>query len=95
MIDDETAARIEYQRGRRAKLLALTPPDREEAQKCLDRIDDMLDRRPRPIAVATDGEIVMDDQSPWVAKQVQIAQNTTGEPERVLTDNEFKELMGE
>lgn len=92
-LDQPTIDRLRYQSERRAKLLAQTPPDRKEAALCMERVDSILDRRPRPIAVATDGEVVLDDQSPWVAEQV--AYNASLEPERVLTAEQHAELGGE
>jgi len=94
-MDKELLRRLNHQRLRRQACLNRVPPDRAEAARCLRRIDDMLDRRPRPIAVATDGEIVLDDQSPWVQKQVHIVKNDTDTPERILTAEQYKEMMGE
>ncbi len=70
MIDTFTLGRLKFQANRRRRLLAATPPDRAEAAACVRRIDDILDARPRPIAVAGDGEAVLDDQSSWVLDQL-------------------------
>lgn len=93
--DAETQRQLDHQCRRREEALAQIPPDRVEAAACLDRIDDILDRRPKPIAVAPDGETILDDQSAWVAAQTgwllpgrTTAVNTTGEPEIILTEEE-------
>lgn len=70
MIDTVTLDRLKFQATRRARLLGNIPPDRKEAEACVRRIDDILDARPRPIAVATDGEAVLNNQSPWVIDQL-------------------------
>jgi len=70
-IDSQTLHLLEHQ-GRRMHwaLHETTPPDRAEAARIQSRVDDILDRRPRPIAVASDGEVLWAGQSrPWVAAQ--------------------------
>lgn len=88
--DPITDQLIAHQVERKAFWLAQTPPDRKAAEQCQQRIDDFLDRRRRPIAVASDGEAVMDDQSPWVIAQGSLTvENISGGPERILTAEQW------
>lgn len=82
-LDRNTLKMVEHQRCRRAKYLAQVPPDRVGAEKCMELIDLILDRRPRPIAVASDGEILLSDQSTWVLNQ-------SGQPESVYTEEQLR-----
>lgn len=84
MIDDQSLHALKYQAKRMHHFLHdVTPPDRAEALRIQQRVDDILDRRPRPIAVASDGEIIWANQSGFVVGQV-VAQNTTDVPEQIL-----------
>lgn len=69
-IDSDTKRYLDYQRRRRAHCLTMTPPDRKEAELCMRRIDSILDRQRRIIAVASDGEAITSDASSWVQAQV-------------------------
>lgn len=82
--DSATLHQLQYQ-GRRMHhvLHETTPPDRKEALAIQQRVDDILDRRPQVHSVASDGEVVFDDQSSWVLGQT-VAVNATSEPEVVL-----------
>lgn len=91
--DTATDQLIEHQRKRRSHWLAQTPPDRKEADRCMKQINDFLDRRPRAHAVSTDGEIILNDQSPWVVAQGQ-AINVSGHPERVMQVQELLDADG-
>lgn len=89
---------LEYQGRRMRAALGACPPDRKEALLIQNRVDDILDRRPRHYAVAVDGEVVWSN-SPhsWVADQAlpagaALAVNAAGEPERVLTAAEQAEV---
>lgn len=86
MIDNETLHLLEHQ-GRRMNhvLHEMTPPDRKEAELIQLRVDAILDRRPKPIAVNSDGEVLFEGTSPWVTTQAKPAVNATSEPERVIT----------
>ena len=81
---------LRYQgRRMRAVLHETVPPDRKEALMIQQRVDAILDRRPRNHSVAPDGEIVWDNASSWVASQTMpagmtVAVNETGEPEQVI-----------
>ncbi len=84
-LDSNTTKLLQNQSKRRAHWLSLTPPDRVEAQRCMRRVDDILDRRPKVYAVASDGEVVYSDAAPWIKGQLMlpglsIATNTTDEP---------------
>jgi len=83
-IDRETLHLLQHQ-GRRmhTALHGVVPPDRKEAAAIQARVDDILDRRPRAIAVTSDGEVLFAGTSPWVAAQA-TAVNATPEPERVI-----------
>ncbi len=86
--DAATQHALNYQ-GRRMRAALHPPaggvPDRKEALLIQRRVDDILDRRPRVHSVAPDGEIVWEDQSPFVQGQVEsIAVNATGQAEVVL-----------
>lgn len=80
--DNETQHALEYQGRRMRAALHDGVPDRKEALLIQKRVDDILDRRPRPIAVAGDGEVIFDNASPFVREQV--ALNATGQAEIVL-----------
>lgn len=87
--DHATLHALEYQ-GRRMRA-ALHPgpgeiPDRQKARLIQDRVDGILDRRPRPIAVTDDGEILWEGTSPFVLGQASesIALNATGQAEVVM-----------
>lgn len=66
-------------------------PDRKEALLIQKRVDDILDRRPRPIAVASDGEVIYDNASPFVREQV--AHNATGQAEIVLCGDVVERIL--
>jgi hypothetical protein len=96
-IDSQTMHLLAHQ-GRRMNyvLHEMVPPDRKEAVRIQQRVDDLLDRRPKVRSVAGDGEIIWDDQSSWVKAQAEldagaplppgatVAVNKTGRPEHVL-----------
>ena len=67
MIDADTRHALDHQRRRRVHWMAQVPPDRREAAKCMDRVDEILDRRIQPRAVESD--VVWDEQSSWVIAQ--------------------------
>ena len=90
-LDTETLHLLRHQKVRLNAALAQIPPDRVLAAEIQVTIDEILDRRPRVHSVAPDGEIVLDDQSPWV--KAQAAVNETGKPEKVLTAEQHAELL--
>lgn len=93
-LDEETRERLLYQ-WRRLQLAEHGDrehiPDRKEAELIHRRINDILDRRKRPVEVKSDGTIVWSDEvSPWIADQggflpagESIAVNATGQAEVV------------
>lgn len=81
--DPQTLHMLQYQ-GRRMHhaLHEETPPNRREAEEIQRRVDDILDRRPRPIAQTRDGDVVYDGDSPWVlAQAAETAEFTTVIPD--------------
>lgn len=76
-------------------------PDRELAKEIQVLVDDILDRRPRPIAVTLSGEVLYEGTSPYVVAQAHIEAglpapvNATDEPEVVLPHSMFGSLTGE
>lgn len=92
--DEKTLSALQHQ-GRRMSA-ALAEKDRKEAAIIQRRVDDILDNRPRVHTVAPDGEIVYDNASPWVLEQAQTtAVNATGEPEPVLTPQQWYGFLEE
>lgn len=75
---DETVEVLRHYAGRRRIFLAQVPPDRKGAEACMRRIDDVIDRRPRPVAVAGDGEVLWSDSDPWVIAQAIVTNYDTG-----------------
>jgi len=96
-IDSQTLHMLQHQGQRmRVALHETTPPDRVEAARIQVLVDDILDRRPRPIAVASDGEILWEGTSPYVIAQgsalpgtLTTAVNATDKPEPVLTADQL------
>lgn len=86
-IDKQTFHLLQHQARRmQTALHKTTPPDRVLAEQIQKNVDDILDRRPKPIAVSSDGEVLWAGQSsPWIQAQATKAVNDTGKPERVLT----------
>lgn len=81
--DPATLHLLQHQ-GRRMQyaLHQETPPNRKEAEAIQVRVDDILDRRPRPVAVTKHGDIVYDGDSPWVlAQAAETAEFTTAIPD--------------
>lgn len=91
-IDRQTLHMLQHQGARmRQALHGVVPPDRKEAERIQCLVDDILDRRPRPIAVTSDGEALFSGTSPYVVAQaaelpgtLQTAVNATSEPEPVI-----------
>lgn len=94
--DRATTTALQYQARRMNKVLHHTlPPDRREAEMIQRRVDDILDRRPRATAVASDGEVIWENSSPFVLGQVEtIVQNSTGQAEVVLTPEQWRRMGG-
>jgi len=100
-IDPATLHLLQHQ-GRRmhAALHDVVPPDRKKALEIQLLVDDILDRRPRPIAVTSDGEILYEGTSPYVVAQAVPAPAAstvvnTGPAEPVLPMSAFGSLDGE
>jgi len=81
-IDSATLTKLQYQARRMH--FALEHNDQREADAVQRRVDQILDERPRVFAVATDGETIYDNASPWIKAQVSTVVNTTGVPEKVF-----------
>ena len=81
-IDPTTLTLLRWRWRERRAYLEQVPPNRPMAQQALDKIDRLLDARPRRRAVAEDGEIIMNDQSPWVIEQAEFG----GTVERIEED---------
>lgn len=61
---------LHQSRRMRHALHETLPPDRREAELIQRRVDDILDRRPKPVGTTSDGEILWENQSPWVLAQI-------------------------
>lgn len=83
MLDADTIHALQYQRRRRVHALAQVPPDRKEAELCMQRVDGILDRQRTSIAVASDGEIVYGNGGSWAAQQASWVTNASGAEEPV------------
>lgn len=86
----KTLSALQHQ-GRRMSA-ALAEKDRKEVEIIHRRVDDILDKRPRPVGEATDGEVIYDDAGTWVLAQLTETVNTTDVPERVLPMSMFGSL---
>ena len=90
--------RLTYQHRRLTAALGETPPNRKEAGLIYRRVDDILDRRMRPVGLTPDNEVVWPDQSPFVQAQAfpleAIAVNATGQAEVVLTQEQWRDMGG-
>lgn len=86
MTFDPTTLTALQQQGRqmRVALHETYPPDRRRAGRIQVEVDKILDNRPRVFAVASNGEAIYDNSSPWVKDQVSVVENRTDEPEPVL-----------
>lgn len=95
MIDSKTLASLEYQSRRMRH--ALAKGNTREAEFVQNRVDQILDARPRVFVIASDGEVIYDNVSDWVKGQVcpTLAQNLTGEPEYVLVDRQIAGMLEE
>ena len=98
-IDAQTLHLLQYQGARRRHWLGLTPPDRDEAKRCLERMDDIIDRRPRVFAVTPDGETIYDNATLWEKAQVageQITLNDTGRARDELENHvgQYRKQLG-
>ena len=71
LIDRATLHLLQHQAGLMATALHANPKriDRKAADQVQRNVDDILDRRPRPIAVTADGEVLFGHISPWIAAQ--------------------------
>lgn len=89
-LDKETLHLLQFQGARMYRALhSQSPPDRRLAKEIQVTVDEILDRRPRAYAVASDGEVIFDSESSWVKDQVTTAVNDTGKPEVVLPHTMF------
>ena len=92
-IDPNTLVLLQHQSKRMHTVLhETTPPDRAEAVRIQLIVDNLLDHRPKPVAVAPDGEVIWPGASPFVIDQ---ARNTTTKPERILTAKQLDTLRAE
>lgn len=92
----DTQAALAHQGRRMHRALHVErPPNRKEAELIQRRVDDILDRRPTVVGTMPDGEPVWSTATPWEMEQLlpaakTIAVNTTGEPEQVLTAEQWQ-----
>lgn len=94
-IDAATLHLLAHQARRLHVVLHETcPPDRAEAERIQLRVNDILDRRPKPIAVSSDGEVLYEGTSQWVLAQT-TALNASGKPERVIPADEIDEQVAQ
>ena len=95
--DAHTTRQLVLQGRRMQHALHTIPPDRKEARLIQDRVDQILDNRPRVTAIAPDGEILWSNQSPLVLDQGTPLPpappdivNDTGRPEPVLSAEQWR-----
>lgn len=81
--------------------LTAARPDERKVKMIYARFDQILDRRPRPVAVAPDGEVLWPGQSPLVYDQASplpegftVVVNRTASPTRVVRPGRFRKLEG-
>lgn len=84
--DPKTLANLQYQ-SRRMRF-SLERNNRRQVDLIHQRIDQILDNRPGVAGVASDGEVVYDNDS-WLAAQVKEDVNTTAAAEHVLTSEQL------
>lgn len=95
LIDSQTLHLLEHQSRRLRAEKAKRRTDEPLIATIRKNIDDILDRRTRPIAVASDGEAIFPGASPWVADQALTqAANLSGEAELILTAPEWDKVHG-
>jgi len=95
-IDDATMHLLRHQGQRMQHFLhGVVPPNRAEALRVQVRVDEILDRRPKPVAVASDGEVIWPGASPFVVDQATYARNATDKPEVILTAEQHAALTAE
>lgn len=91
-----TDQRLELEGRRMRAALDQIPPDRVEAAKVQDRVDRILDNRPNVRIVASDGEVVWDEND-WISEQAKpmpegfLDQFTAQEP---LSREELEGIIG-
>lgn len=86
-----TDQRLELEGRRMRAALDQIPPDRVEAAKVQDRVDRILDNRPNVRIVASDGEVVWDEND-WISEQAKPMPEVY--PDSVYTDDSIDTNAG-